>query len=271
MPKKILPLFVLAISILLLTGCGNVQNRADVIVCQDEQGSYYATSSDGKTFLFYYPGNAAESFTVPDGIEIVAEDAFAYIPNLKELSFASSVQFIHTGAFSANFDTIKLEKLTIPASVQNYKNSRFEFHGPYLKELIIECEIGDSLHLADCKSLNKLTLATVPKELNWYSFYCNMNLTSIVVIGQESIRDEAFEAYCASKNDYPVLYIPDGVEVLENELIYSCVNLYVPDSVKTVSEWLYYKIDGDVIVSISPNTEISGSGVLQRVAETVVR
>ena len=138
----------------------------------EANGGYYNlladkidVSEDGKTFLYYYPGNESESFTVPEGVEVVAEGAFAHIPNLRELSFASTVRELDGWIFSYDFDTIGLKKLTIPASVESYRGKQFEIHSPTLEELIVLCEYA-SFHVAECRSLRSITIASVPTELS---------------------------------------------------------------------------------------------------------
>ena len=269
--KKLLCI-ILASLMLVLSSCGVPNQAKDAVLCKGAEGNYYVLSADGKTFLYYYPGNESESFTVPSGVEVVASGAFAYIPNLKELSFASTVRELEGWIFSYDFDTIRLQKLTIPASVESYRDKPFEIHSPTLEELIVLCE-SEGVFVADCAALRSITVASVPKEMYGDCLYCCKNLREIRVAGQEIVRDEAFEAYCATKNDLPVLYIPEGVEDLSYALLYANVNLYLPNSIRTVDEWLFYpySADGTAIVSAPAEAQIGTDGTLGRVAEVIKR
>jgi len=271
--KKAIGILLLSVLLLVtLVSCGVPNQADDAVLCKDADGNYYALSADGKTFLYYYPGNESESFTVPEGVEVVAEGAFAHIPNLRELSFASTVRELDGWIFSYDFDTIGLKKLTIPASVESYRGKQFEIHSPTLEELVVLCE-HESIHVAECRSLRSITIASVPTELSGDCLLLCENLREIRVVGQEPMRDEAFEAYCATKNDLPVLYIPEGVEILGNGLLFANVNLYLPDSVRIVDEWVYdhHSTDGTVIVSAPAGAQIGTDGTLSRVAEIVWR
>ena len=285
MAKRILSALVLsAVLLATLVACGNQPdettpvattpssiNLSDAVLCKDGQGNYYAMSTDGKTFLFYYPENKATSFVVPEGVERVADGAFAYIPHLKDLSFASSVREIGW-IFSSDFDAITLEKLTVPASVQSYRDREFEIHSPTLKELVLLCDI-DGFQLADCDELTHLTVTSIPKDISGAVLENCGSLRTISVVGQASMRDEAFEAYCATKNSAPVLYIPEGVETLGVEAIYASVNVYLPDTIKSVDENFYYRYSADpsLIVSAPADARIGESGSVEGVGEVILR
>ena len=243
-----------------------------VVTRRDANGDRYDVSADGKTFLYYYPTNTSETFTVPDGIETVVDGAFAHISCLKELSFAPSVKTIGY-LFSRDFRVESLEKLTIPATVTCYENTTFEFHGVGLKELVIECSIG-GLHVGGCDNLETIVLKNVPKVFDGLMFDGCAKLRSITVIGQEIVRDEAFEQYCASQNGYPVFYIPDGVEKIGYQQICSDVNLYLPDSVQSIDMYAYCPYGETVIVSMAKHTvieSVEGGDTMYSVSEVLRR
>lgn len=236
--KKLTFVFVIVWIAVLLCACG-VKNRSDdIVVCADAFDNCYAVSSDGKVFLYYCPKNENESFAVPEGVETVAEGAFDGAVNLKELTFASTVTEI-----GAIFDGAFLESVTIPETVTGYASEVLEIHSPSLRNLTVACDVG-GVHLGGCENLESVTLRQAPAHWGGLMLDGCAKLTSITLLDAEPVRDEAFETYCAEKNGYPVLYIPEGAVSLGSELINATVNLYLPDSVETVDWSLYYQVEG---------------------------
>ena len=56
-------------------------------------------SRDGKTLIFYPRGKREPSFTIPDGVEKIAVEAFAYNPYLISITMPDSVKFVGVSAF----------------------------------------------------------------------------------------------------------------------------------------------------------------------------
>ncbi|MBO5111318.1 MAG: leucine-rich repeat protein [Clostridia bacterium] len=232
------------------------ENEAGRVTLEDIQGNRYDLSSDGRTFLRYHSENTGHVFIVPAKVEGVRSGAFDGILCLKELSFASTVQ----GIGDIFYPNIPLERLTLPASLYQYKNATFEIHTSSLKELIIRCEVG-RINVNNCKSLETLWLANLPDGFGTSVFglqRCNC-LKCIYVDGQSQTRDQEFEELCASVNEYPILYLPEGVEGLGEGVIASQVNLYVPDSVTWVSYEAFANGCEDVVVSLPAHASIIGS------------
>jgi hypothetical protein len=70
-------------------------------------------SKDGKT-LYAVPDPERTYFEIPEGVEIIAKRAFAFLPNLKEIVLPSTLRVIGTRAFQG---VKSLEKIVIPKSV----------------------------------------------------------------------------------------------------------------------------------------------------------
>ena len=247
------------------------ENEEGKVTLEDIHGNRYDLSADGLTLLYYHAENTGRIFTVPNGVQAVLWGAFADIPCLKELSFSNTV----LGIGRIFYDGITLEKITLPSSLAQYENSTFEIHSTTLKHLDIYCEVG-GLSLSGCENLETVYLENVPsglgsneEDLNG----CN-SLRKIWVRSEESCRDEAFESYCATKNNYPVLYLPNGMETLCADLITACVNVYIPDSVTAVDYACFGDSCGDRIVSVPAHAEIV-NGVddeaMQSVSEVIRR
>ncbi|MBO5111317.1 MAG: leucine-rich repeat protein [Clostridia bacterium] len=225
------------------------------VTYRDAAGNRYDLSADGKTFLYYYPTNTEPSFTVPEGVEIVAEGSFANVPNLKELSFASTVTAIYESWYEHGHG---IERLVIPASVTNFEHAELEIHLSTLKTLRVECTV-QSYHLGGCRNLARMELKNIQSEWTGLMMDACSELVSITIIGAPAIRDEAFEAYCAARNGLPVLYIPEGVEGIGYQLIGNSVNLYLPDSLERIDQYALCPYLEDVIISMPAETVIEST------------
>lgn len=100
----------------------------EIIVSEDNpnykavDGNLY--TKDGKTFMQYACGKADTKFTVPETVEIIQNNAFAYANNLVEIIVSEGVKEINDSAFQ---NCEKLEKVTLPTSLENLKSSAFCF------------------------------------------------------------------------------------------------------------------------------------------------
>jgi hypothetical protein len=82
-----------------LVSCGVPNQAEDAILCKDAEGNYYVLSSDGKTFLYYYPGNESRCFTVPEGVIAIGAGAFRGCESLTSVSLYGTVISINDYAF----------------------------------------------------------------------------------------------------------------------------------------------------------------------------
>ena len=92
-------------------------------------------SKDGK-ILFSVPNYHRESYTVPEGIEVIGARAFAYLPRINSIILPSSLRVIESRAFQGD-DALK--SITIPANVE-----KIEVHALWadnLKTVIMECSV----------------------------------------------------------------------------------------------------------------------------------
>lgn len=91
-------------------------------------------SKDGK-ILFSVPDYSRSSFTVPEGVEVIAEQAFAFLPNLQNVKLPSTLKEIKSRAFQCEKPS-KLKQIQIPASVE--KIDFLAFWNTRLKTIIME-------------------------------------------------------------------------------------------------------------------------------------
>ena len=105
--------------------------------------------------LVYCMSNA-ESFTVPEGVEVIGEMAFRGKKQLKNVIISSSVKEIEHDAF---YDCDELDNVYLPEGVKEVKGYAF----------------------AECDKLKKVTFAGVPKKLSRHAFDDCDQLHDIVV------------------------------------------------------------------------------------------
>ena len=79
--------------------------------------------SKDKTRLIAFPPARGGSYTVPDGVEIIADEAFAYCDGLEKVALPQGVSYIGARAF---YCAGSLRSLNIPASVTRINKRAFE-------------------------------------------------------------------------------------------------------------------------------------------------
>lgn len=137
-------------------GCTSLER----IEVDEENLNYCAVDgvlfSKDKTHLCCYPAGAkSEAYDIPDGVEWIGGDAFAYNPNLVSVTMPNSVTYTSFGLFanSKNLKSVKfsenlsyigayffdycesLRHLDIPASVSGFAESVFRWTG--LESIVI--------------------------------------------------------------------------------------------------------------------------------------
>ena len=92
-------------------------------------------SKDGK-ILYSVPDYSRSSFSVPEGVEVIAEQAFAFLPNLRTIKLPSTLKEIKTRAFQGEGKACSLKQIQIPAGVE--KIEFLAFWNDKLKTIIME-------------------------------------------------------------------------------------------------------------------------------------
>lgn len=163
--------------------------------------------------FFHYPYNGDDRYTIPDGIEKIADNAFSNSKNITEINFPSSVKEIGDNAFG---NCTYLEHIELPASLESIGDGAF--YGCNLRSLALPdnvTSIGTSA-FSNCDSLTEVTLPANLKSIPGYAFYsCDKLQKAVLPEGLERIEKEAF-GYCYALTDinFPmsINYIgPNGV------------------------------------------------------------
>lgn len=214
-PKVVLPETMKKIGAYAFSSLGEINIPESL----EEVGEHTFDSYPGWTPLynskifFHYPYNGDDRYTIPDGIEKIADNAFSNSKNITEINFPSSVKEIGDNAFG---NCTYLEHIELPASLESIGDGAF--YGCSLRSLVLPdnvTSIGSSV-FSNCDSLTEVTLPANLKSIPEYAFYsCEKLQKAVLPEGLERIEKEAF-GYCYALTDinFPmsISYIgPNGV------------------------------------------------------------
>ena len=177
-------------------------------------------TADGKTLIYYLPGLTNTTYTVPEGVETIAESAFNKVTALTSVTLPSTLKEIGRYAFSGcrnltsvtftpgteplvigygSFGSTSLTSVTIPARVTSIEASAF--NGVKLTSLTFEAGsqlryIGDDAFAG--ASITELDLPASLREMGDSVFARCSRLTSVnIPDGVVKIGESLFES-CTS-------------------------------------------------------------------------
>ncbi len=216
------------------------------------QGNEYYSSLDGvlynadKSTLHCYPtGKTADSFTIPNGVTRIAQNAFSQNSHIKEVIISDTVESIDIDAF---LQCVDLERITIPGNVKNIGSGAFG-NCIALSELVIATgveKIGDTAFYR-CIALHSVTIPDSVKQIGAGVFDWCTSLTDIVVDDNNSAY-AAVDGVLYNKNltqlhTFPCgktltsFAVPSGVTVIGSLAFSACSKIKeitLPDSVITI-------------------------------------
>ena len=187
-----------------------------------------------KTVIIQYPAKKKDkSYKIPDGVAIIAGDAFKYSANLTSITIPDSVEHIGDSAF---YNCASLTSITIPKDVTN---------------------IGDQA-FRGCISLTEIKVATANSNfvsLNGVLFSKDKTTLICYPAGKKdksyTIPDGVTNIYWRAFSDCTSLTsitIPDGMSTIGGNSFFGCANLTsvtIPGSVIDVAEQAFgYHYDG---------------------------
>ncbi len=230
-----------------------------------------------KTSILYYPPQSpATVIHIPDGVQAVNDEAFAYSQYLEEVVLPDSVTRIGYWAF---INCTSLKKINIPYRCEFI--GQYAFMGTVLTEMHIPAATGIMLPNFP-RTLEKLTVAanhpkyytvdnvlfsrdgslvcyvagnpsevyTVPtgiSNIEWYAFHGADNLKKVILPeGVEQIGNSAF-FNCLRLEE---VVLPQSLTKIEDSAFFSCYNLSsltIPSTVTSIGTSLLANVKGTII------------------------
>ncbi len=204
----------------------------------------------------YQPEEIIYEIVVPEGVEEIADGAFAGLTALSKVRLPSTLKSIGARAFE---DCLGLQDIQVPASVTSFGSSCFRGCTGLAKISVPKGteEIPAGM-FADCRSLRKLELPKSGlKKIGYGAFENCISLTSIKLSKDlEEIGATAFMGAGVEKITVPnnvtkigkaafarsavqILILPKGMTEIPEELCYGSVNLRsakIPDGVTRIGD-----------------------------------
>ena len=204
-------------------------------------------SANNRSLLRYPTGLPDKSYTVPDGITSLDQNAFFAAQHLTEVTLPKSLRHIGPGAFSST----GMSKILLPENISGFSGTSFGLLEVTLSpdnKFLIQHKDGSITTNGKEK-----TLLYVPKTLQGTyivpedvttlphaAFYYCKNLKSIKLHnGIKSIGPSVFNS-CASIR---VMQLPAGMTLIPGSLFQHCSSLRyvtIPDTVKVIGDLAFF-------------------------------
>ena len=172
-------------------------------------------SKDGTTLIKYAVGKTDTTFTIPDHVTTIGDEAFCGCKNITSITIPDSVASIGDYAFA---HCKNLTSITIPESVTTIGESAFSY----------------------CTSLTSIIIPESVTTIGKSAFKWCTNLTSITIPDSvTSIGDYAFED-CKNLTSTT---IPNSVTSIGKSAFVRCsclTSITIPNSVTTIGEWAFF-------------------------------
>lgn len=186
--------------------------------------------SKDKTELVKYPaGSDRKEYTIPEGVEMIQEEAFAQNGYLESVVIPEGVTDIYSYAF---VNCVSLAEVTLPKSVVYMGSDAFtgtellrkQDGVKYVGDWAVSC--SDSLTSADIKDGTRM--------IDDYAFYGSMELTAVTIPDSvTTIGNSAFSNCSALAN----VSLGNGVTTIGENAFYCCeklADITLPESVVSV-------------------------------------
>lgn len=175
-------------------------------IAVDSKNLYYTNDSSGvlfdkqKSTLIQYPsGNSSTSYTIPNSVSTIGNDAFSYCTSLSNITIPNSVTSIGYDAF---LKCTGLTSMEIPNSVTLIKSTAFK-QCTNLTNITLPDSITtiDAYLFCSCNSLTSISIPDNITSIGNYAFEDCINLISISI--PDSLTSIGYAAFrgCDNLND----------------------------------------------------------------------
>ncbi len=210
----------------------------------DQNNTAYSSDIDGvlynkdQTILIQYPiGNPRTSFSIPDNVTEIGNEAFEYCTSIESVTIPDGVTKIGRAAFH---NCTSLSNVTIPSSVTEIGAYAFLFctslAGIKIPDSVTE--IG-SATFGFCSSLASVTVPDNLTKIGSDAFrYCTSLASVTIPDSLTEIGNYAF-SHCESLES---ITIPDGVTAISQYTFSDCTHLAsvtIPDSVTEIGSYAF--------------------------------
>ena len=211
-----------------------------------------------KTILIQYPaGNTLTSYSIPDSVTSIGENAFEDCVSLTDITIPDSVTSIDEKAFE---DCNRLTNITIPDSVTSIGEKAFSGC-----DRLTNVSLGDSVTSIGsyafyrCDSLTSIFIGKSVTSIGSFAFYRCDSLTELTIPDSvTSIEAYAFEGCISLTN----ITIPDSVTSIDHSAFRDCIsltNITIPDSVTSIEYEAFFNCSSLTRLTIPDSVTRIGS------------
>ena len=233
------------------------------------------------TTLVQYPrGREGSTYTVPDSVTVIGDDAFTECMKLDAVVLGNRVTTIGDYAF---WGCEYMEKITIPASVTSIGSYAFQ-HAGLLNVTLPEgvTKISDYA-FEHCYDIRTVTFGSKVTFIGEYAFSRCSSLTGITIpnsvttIGSYAFRESRLVdvtipnsvttmgagvfSECTGLTN---IVLPNKLTAVSADMFYNCkklTNIVIPDSVKTIDSYAFWKCEKLTDITLPAGLTQIGSGV----------
>lgn len=220
-----------------------------------KDGKEYCVTAIGY-HAFYRCPSTLISVSMPNTIEVIADEAFMGSEGLKEVNISHNVKEMGTSVF---YTCKSLASISIPGSLKTLKEKSFGYCNS-LREVFVEdgLETISKDAFISCKQLGKFNFPSSLRTIDEEAFRDCVSLSEVVFEeGLEEIGKSAFYGCSGiSKLSTPASLISIG-----NSAFYNCSNLSelnIANGLQTISNGAFYSCTSLTSLKIPDSVELIG-------------